>query len=72
MCGMQEAHREEAQRRREVQAELFDLQGPVQVLCRLHNADDNSDDESLAHHDLYAAQLQAVNHRPCVGVGMHV
>lgn len=44
--GVQEAHREEAQRRREVQAELFDLQGPVQVLCRLRNgAADNSDDE---------------------------
>lgn len=34
--NVQEAHREEVQRRKEVQADLFDLQGPVQVLCRLH------------------------------------
>lgn len=55
ICGVQEAHREEAQRRREVQAELFDLQGPVQVLCRLHNdADDKSDNESVGHQDCNA------------------
>lgn len=35
-----------------MQAELFDLQGPVQVLCRLHNqGDSNSDGEVVAQQD---------------------
>lgn len=52
---VQEAHREEAQRRREVQAELFDLQGPVQVLCRMHNgAADHSDDEGAGTKTCFA------------------